>query len=54
MKNWKTTGTGILGLLTTIWACITTKSVGPAEIAAATTAIGLILSKDAGQSGTGF
>lgn len=51
MKNWKTTGTGIIGLITVIWNCITKKAVGPEDFAAATASIGLLLAKDSNVTG---
>jgi hypothetical protein len=54
MKNWKTTGTGIVGLIGIIWKAVSTKTIGPEDVTAVITAIGLIFAKDAGVSGNGF
>lgn len=51
MKNWKTSGSGILALLTIIWRCVSTKTVGPEDVAGATVAIGLIVAKDSNVTG---
>lgn len=51
MKNWKTTVTGVLGLLTLIWKCFTAGAVAPEDFAAGSVAIGLILAKDSNVTG---
>lgn len=50
-KNWKTTVTGAIGLLSLIWKCYMAGSVGPEDFAAASVCIGLILAKDSNVTG---
>jgi hypothetical protein len=54
MKNWKTTGSGILAILTTLFNCFSTKSITPADVTVVVTGIGLILAKDSGVTGAGM
>lgn len=46
MKNWKTTGSGILAIIGVIWKFITTQTFGPEDATAIAVGVGLILAKD--------
>lgn len=52
MKDLKTTGAGIVSILAGAINIYLKKSVGPEDVAALTTGVGLIFAKDAGVSGT--
>lgn len=51
MKNWKTTVTGIITLITIGWKCFNAMAVGAEDVAAVTAAIGLIFAKDSNVTG---
>lgn len=51
ITNWKTTGTGILGIVGIIWKIVTTKTMGPEDITGIMTSVGLILAKDSNVTG---
>ncbi len=51
LKNWRTTVTGILAIVTAVWTMINTGTADAANISAVIAGIGLILAKDSNVTG---